>query len=149
MTDAPVSRSRLELRLPPHIGVFLGASTAAYAVAIAGVTVLQAQGEAAAAADRAPVVSGIDAIAARNQRLAAAMSTADADYQAATEAYLASGGRLTDLEQALAALSAQVAKIDGVSRSLPSSVSLPKVVRRITTTTAPATTTTTGASGAP
>jgi hypothetical protein len=149
MTDASASRRSIELRLPAHIGVVLGASTAAYAVALAGVTMLQAQGEAAAAADRAPVVSGIDGIAARNEQLAAAMSAAGADYQAATEAYLANGGRLADLERALAALTSQVAKIDGVSRSLPSGVSLPKVVRRITTTTAPATSSTTGASGAP
>ncbi|MBI3752205.1 MAG: hypothetical protein HY263_11195 [Chloroflexi bacterium] len=149
MTDPARRATRVELRLPPHIGVFLGASTAAYAVTLAGVTALQAQSEAALVADRAPVVAGVDAIAARNAQLAAALSAAGADYQAATDAYVADGGRLADLEQALAALATKVATIDGVSRSLPTSVNLPKVVRRVTTSTAPATSSTTGASGVP
>lgn len=149
MTEPARSRARLELRLPPHIGVFLGASTAAYAVTLAGVTALQARSEAALIADRAPVVAGVDAIAARNEQLAAALSAAGADYQAATDAYVANGGRLADLEQALAALAAKVAQIDGVSRSLPTGANLPKVVRRVTTSSAPATSATTGASGVP
>lgn len=149
MTDPAAPRSGRELRLPAHIGVFLGASTAAYAVTLAGVTALQAQGEAALIADRAPVVAGVDSIAARNGRLAAALSSAGADYQAATDSYVANGGRLADLEQALATLAAKVAKIDGVSRSLPTGASIPKVVRRVTTSTAPATSATTGASGVP
>ena len=149
MTDPALRRARWELRLPAHIGIFLGASTAAYAVALAGVTALQATSEAALIAERAPVVAGIDAVAARNEQLATALSKAGADYQAATDAYVASGGRLADLEQALAALSSTVAKIDGVSRSLPTAVNLPKVVGRITTSTAPATSATTGASGVP
>lgn len=148
MTEPASPRGRLELRLPPHIAVFLGASTAAYAVTLAGVTALQAQSEAALIADRAPVVAGIDAIAARNDQLAAALTTAGTEYQAASEAYLANGGRLADLEQALASLASKVAKIDGVSRSLPSAASLP-TVRRVTTSTAPATSATTGASGVP
>lgn len=149
MTDPGKPRPRLELHLPAHIGVFLGASTAAYAVTLAGVTALQAQGEAALIADRAPVVAGIDSIAARNEQLAAALSAAGTEYQAASDAYVANGGRLADLEQALAALASKVAQIDGVSRSLPAGVNLPKVARRVTTSTAPATSATTGASGVP
>lgn len=149
MTDPERARARFELRLPPHIGVFLGASTAAYAVSLAGVTVLQARSEAALVADRAPVVAGIDAVAARNELLTAALSAAGVDYQAATDAYVANGGRLADLEQALATLASKVAQIDGVSRSLPTSINLPKVVRRVTTSSAPATSATTGASGVP
>ena len=149
MTDRARPGAGLDLRLPAHIGVFLGASTAAYAVTLAGVTALQAQSEAVLIADRAPVVSGVEAITARNEQLAAALSAAGADYQAATEAYMANGGRLADLEQALAALASKVAQIDGVSRSLPTGVNLPTVVRRVTTSTAPATSSTTGASGVP
>jgi hypothetical protein len=149
MTDpAGGGGRRFALRIPPHVGIFFGLTTAAYAVTLAGVTGLEARSEADLAAQRAPVVAGIDDVATRNRLFAAALTAAGSDYQAASQAYVAAGGRLGDLEVALASLSTTVQAIDGVSRTLPTTVSLPNVTRRVTSG-APATSSTTGASGVP
>jgi hypothetical protein len=136
------------LRVPPHVGVMLGVSTAAYAVALAGVTGLQAAGDAELAADRAPAIAAIEDVSARNQALADALQQAGSRYDEVAQAYAAAGGRLSDLEAALTDLATSVQRIDGVSRSLPTSVSLPRVSRQVSSGGgAPATSSTTGASG--
>lgn len=136
------------LRVPAHVGVMLGVSTAAYAVTLAGVTALQAGSEAELAAERAPAIARIDGLAARNQQLTDALQAAGASYDAVAAAYGAAGARLVDLEAALASLATSVQLIDGASRSLPSSIALPRVGRP-SSGGAPATSSTTGASGAP
>ncbi|HXI46483.1 MAG TPA: hypothetical protein VNH13_09295 [Candidatus Acidoferrales bacterium] len=137
------------LRVPSHVAVLVGVSTAAYAVTLAGVTVNQASGEAALAAERAPAIAGIQDIAERNARLTADLEAAGTNYDRVSQAYLAAGGRLSDLEAALAALATSVGTIDGVSKAMPATVSLPRVSRPRTSGGAPATSATTGASGAP
>jgi len=142
---------RLRLpRIPAHVGVFLGISTAAYAVTLAGVAANEAAGEAAVADARAPILDNLAAIGTHNDELAAAVQHAAADYQSVLDAYNATSGQLTDFQAALAGLSRTVAGIDGVSRSLPTAASLPKItVRRVTTAAPPPAHGTTGASGAP
>jgi hypothetical protein len=142
MTDRPAA-----LRIPAHVGVMLGVSTAAYAVSLAGVAALQAGSEAELAAERAPALTRIEAIAARNQQLADALDAAGGTYNSIAATYAAAGGRLADLEAALGGLAGSVQRIDGVSRSLPSTVALPKVSRVSSGGSAPATSSTTGASG--
>lgn len=137
------------LRIPPHVGVMLGVSTAAYAVTLAGVTGLQAGGEAALAAERAPAIARIEDLATRNAALTADLQLAGKSYDTAAQAYLAAGGRMADLEAALANLATSVQRIDGVSRSMPTGVTLPRVGRATSGGGAPATSSTTGASGAP
>lgn len=136
------------LRLPMHVGVLLGASTAAYAVTLAAVTGLQAASEADLIAERAPAIAGVHDLAARNQDLGDALVVAGQRYDGLNRAYAAAGGRLTALEAALADLATSVQAIDGVSRSLPASVPLPKITR-VVVSGAPATNATTSASGAP
>lgn len=135
------------LRLPAHVGVLLGASTAAYAVTLAAVTGLQATSEADLAAERAPAVAGVQDLGARNQTVSDALTAAGQRYDKLARDYAVAGGRLTNLEAALADLATNVQAIDGVSRTLPASVPLPKVTR--VSVAAPATSATTGASGAP
>lgn len=146
---ARTAPARLDLRLPVHVGVFLGLSTAAYAVTLAGVTALESRTEADQAADRAPTLAGIDALAGRNQAAAAALANAGTDYQAAAAAYQAAGGRLADLERALSGLASSVQQINGVTTNLPTSVRLPAVRHVTSGGGAPATSATTGASGVP
>lgn len=136
------------LRLPMHVGVLLGASTAAYAVTLAAVTGLQASSEADLIAERAPAIAGVHDLGARNQDLGDALVLAGRRYDGLNRAYAAAGGRLTALEAALADLATSVQAIDGVSRSLPASVPLPKITR-VVVSGAPATNATTSASGAP
>jgi hypothetical protein len=136
------------LRVPAHVGVLLGASTAAYAVTLAAITGLQATSEAELAAERAPAVAGVQNLGARNQDLGNALAAAGQRYDSLAREYAAAGGQLSSLEAALADLASSVQAIDGVSRSLPASVPLPKVTR-VTVSGAPATSSTTGASGVP
>jgi len=136
------------LRVPPHVGVLIGASTAAYAATLAAVTGLQATSEAELIAQRAPAVAEVQGLDAGNQALDDALALAGRRYDGLSQAYAVAGDRLTALETALANLAASVHAIDGVSRSLPASVPLPKVTR-VTVRSAPATSGTTGASGAP
>lgn len=148
----PVRRGLLNrlpsLRVPAHVGVLLGASTAAYAVTLAGVTGLQAATDAEQAAEQAPAVAGLQDLAARNQALGNALAAAGQRYDELASAYTVAGGQLTDLGTALGGLSTSVQAIDGVSRSLPATAPLPKI-GRASIGGAPATSSTTGASGAP
>ncbi|HYL41667.1 MAG TPA: hypothetical protein VET90_10185 [Candidatus Binatus sp.] len=136
------------LRIPTHVCVLLGASTAAYAVTLAGVTALQAGAEAQQAAARAPAIAGVQDLGTQNQALSDALVSAGQRYDEVARGYTLAGGRLTSLEASLANLATTVQSIDGVSRSLPASVPLPRVTR-VSVGAAPATSATTGASGAP
>ena len=153
MTDAAralqggLKAPRLVVRLPTHVAVFLGLSTAVYAVSLAGVTALQARSEADLEADHAPVVSSLELIAARNAAIAASLHAAGSDYAAAVQRYEAAGGRLADLQVAIAGLATSVAQINGVATHLPTTVALPKMARA-SGGGAPPTSATTGASGA-
>jgi hypothetical protein len=124
----------------------LGVSTAAYAISLAGVAANQSHDEASLAAAQAPTLAAIDGIIRGNDRLGSDLQRAGADYSAAASGYATAGDRLQALEGALTTLADRVAKLDGVSRTLPTSVSLPRVSGSVTTT-APVTHATTGASG--
>jgi hypothetical protein len=147
MTDRSSGRFGVP-RIPAHIGVLLGASTAAYAVTLAAVTGLQASSEAQQIAERAPAIAGVLDLGAKNEALGGTLAAAGQRYDELSRSYAAAGGQLADLGTALADLAASVQSIDGVSRSLPATIPLPKV-NRVVVGAAPATSSTTGASGVP
>ena len=137
---------RTWLGLPSHVVVMLGASTAAYALVLAGVAGLQSRNEAELAALRAPAVQGLDALTAGHDAIGARLEAAQDAYNAAVQAYADAGGSLATVEANLGAFAGVVAQIDGASRSMPTSVKLPPV-QRASSAKAPKTQGTTGASG--
>lgn len=133
-------------RVPPHVIVMLSATTAGYAVTLAGVAALQAADEAAVMADRAPVAEDVAALVAGHDQLAVRLESAREDYARAADAYVRAAAVLEVVDRDLAGLASTVAEIDGVSRSLPTSVRQP-VQRAVIRVTAPTTHATTSASG--
>ncbi len=142
MTDALAGATGRLRRLPAHIAVMLGLSTAAYAVSLAAVAMDQSQADAATAAARAPALDAIESISRTNDVLNTAIGQANGDLTSVAAAYGAAGDRLTALEAALAGFAGTVAQIDGVSRTLPATVPLPAIPKttRTTVTTIHATT---------
>jgi len=133
-------------RVPAHIGVMLGLSTAAYAVTLAGVAADQSQAETATAAARAPAVAAVDSLTHGNDQVDAALARADEVLAAVGKDYQLAGARLAALEATLNGFAGSVAQIDGVSRALPATVPLP-AVSTSSRSSVPATHATTGASG--
>jgi hypothetical protein len=138
MTDA---------RRPVHVGVFLGLSAGAYALSLAGVTALQAQSEAAIAADRVPTAEAISQLAAQNDSLEASARRARLTYDRAMGAYDRVGQTLAEVEDRLGELAKTVEAVDGAVRALPDRVALPQVSRTVTSIKSPTVHATTSASG--
>jgi hypothetical protein len=133
--------------VPSHVWVMLGASTAGYALLLAGVAGLQSRNEAALIAARQPAADGVAQIANGHDELLARLDAARTAYASAVDAYMATGGSLDALDAQMGRLAALVAEIDGVSRTLPSSVKMPAVRRSVSSVSVPSTSGTTGASG--
>jgi hypothetical protein len=138
---------RQPFRIPPHVFVLLSASTAAYAITLAGVAGLQSANEAALGAERGPVAHAIEEVGAGHDALLERLERSRAAYAAAARSYLVAGTTLPTFEAGLADLATVVASIDGVSRSLPTAVRLPSIRGSVPGGRAPATHATTGASG--
>ena len=138
---------RTWLGLPSHVIVMLGASTAGYALVLAGVAALQARSEAGLAAARAPAVAGVERLAAGHDLLTTTLDRAQAEYNSTVRAYLAAGGSLDELHAQLGAFAGLVGDIAGVSQNLPTTVKLPVVQRSTSSVKKPSTSGTTGASG--
>ena len=147
MTAVGTMTEHKHVRIPAHLLLMLSASTAAYAIALAGIAGVQSADEAALAAARDPVARTIDQVAAGHDDLEARIDQARAGYAAAARSYVAAGGALAALESQLGDLATVVADIDGVSRTLPSSVRLPAIGGSVAAGRAPTTHATTGASG--
>lgn len=133
--------------LPTHVWVLFGASTAGYALLLAGVTAFQSNAEVSLIAARQPAVDGVAQLVAGHDTLAQRLDAAQTGYAASVDAYVAAVARLDALHQQVALLAGIVAEIDGVSRSMPDAIKLPTVQRSVTTAKAPRTSGTTGASG--
>jgi hypothetical protein len=133
--------------LPTHVWVLFGASTAGYALVLAGVTAFQSTAEASLVAARQPAVDGVAQLAAGHDALSRRLDAARSDYAATVDAYVAAGGTLDALHQQVALLAGVVAEIDGVSRAMPDAIKLPAVKHTVTTVNSPTTSGTTGASG--
>jgi hypothetical protein len=134
---------------PAHLWVVAAASVAGYAVCLAGVTGLQSASEAQLAAERAPLVDDLTAIQSGHDGLVSRLDAAAASYASAASAFDRASLSLTDYQAALAALTATVGEIDGVSRSMPTSYTPPKVTRSVSTSSVPASTTTGGSAPKP
>lgn len=136
-----------DTRRPLHIGVFLGLSTTAYALSLAGVTALQSGSEAASMADRAPTRTAISALTAQNDALEATARDAGAAFDRANGAYDRVGRTIAEVEAQMASLAGAVGKVNGAAKALPGRVALPTVGRAPASAKAPAVHATTGASG--
>ena len=134
-------------RVPSHVLVMLGASTAGYALVLAGVAGLQSRAEADLAAARSPAVEALAELQAGHDALLRQLDAARTDYSETADAYLAAGGALDALHEQVGSLSALVVEIDGVTRSLPTTVKLPVVRQSVVSVRVPSTQATTGASG--
>lgn len=142
-----MTTQRTFLGLPGHVLVMFAASTAGYAVMLAGVTGLQSRNEALLVQAREPANDGVAQVRSGHDDLTAQLVAAQAAYNATVAAYTAAGGSLDTLAEKLGVLSTLVGQIDGVSRSLPTSVKLPVVRSSVGTVRSPSTQSTTGASG--
>jgi hypothetical protein len=138
-----------EPRRPLHLAVLFGASTAIYAISMAGVASIQstadrALGEKQAPADDAAtrLSDGHDALETRLARAAAAYARAAAGYDALVTT-------LETTETSLADYAGRVESVSGAAKSLPSRVSMPSVSTKVVvrTTSRPKTSASTGASG--
>ena len=135
-------------RIPLHLAVLLGASTAAYAISLAGITTLQSTTDAAVVVARSPSRDAAARLANGHDRL-------QAEIDAATRAYATSASRYDELSAAIGSLDATLdgyaaaaARVSGAARALPGRVSLPSVSHTSTgTTSKPRVSGTTGASG--
>lgn len=134
-------------RRPLHVGAFIGLSAGAYALGLAAVATLQAQSDAAVAADRAPTEQAIADVAVRNDSLEADATRAGRTYERATSAYDLASRTLADVEAQLAGLTRLVGAVDGAARSLPDHVALPRVSRSVASIRPPTVHATTAASG--
>lgn len=143
MTD----EGRVAISIPAHVGVLLGLSTGAYALALAAVTGLQSSAEAEARLERAPTIAALGAMAADHDRLTARLDAARAAYESAAGVYGDAGLAVANLEARLDALAAAVSVVSGTAASLPSGVKLPPISASVTRVSAPASQATTGASG--
>lgn len=133
--------------LPIHIWTILGASTAGYALMLAGVTGLQSRNDAELIAVRQPAVDGVAQLVSGHDDLRVELDRARAAYAATVSVYASAGGSLDSLHEQVASLAGLVAEIDGVSRTLPTSVKLPAVRQSVRSVSMPSTSGTTGASG--
>ena len=137
------------LTTPARAGMLLGASAAIYAVTLAGIAGLQAQGDAELVARHQPYVEALARARAANDALAAALDRTDADLRTVGASYASTGASVSDYEARLDALAALVAEVQGSAAALPTRISLPRVTVTSSGSRPPRTSTTTGASGVP
>ena len=151
----PAVRSREAiLSTPTRAGMLIGASAAIYAVTLAGVSVLQADSDAALAAQRQPYLDSVAAARSANDTLEAALTKVDGAARALAGDYAAAGQDITAYQARLDELAALVAQVQGSAAALPTRISLQSVTMHGSVGgggggRAPATRTKTKASGAP
>lgn len=146
-----VAKREAVLTTPARAGMLIGASAAVYAVTLAGVSMLQSEGDAAIAARRAPFVEAVASVQAGNDALEAALVKIDAEARALTDNYALVGEDVAGYQARLDELAALVADVQGSVAALPTRISLPAVTMRgaVGGSGAPRTTASSGASGAP
>lgn len=140
-------RRSAEARRPHHVGVLLGLSAGAYAVALAGVTGLQSATDQATIAARQPAMATVEAAAAEHDRLEAELADTRAALAGAGRDYDAQAARVADLQARLETLASAVGSLEGATLALPTRLSLPSAPRVPAAVSRPATQASTGASG--
>ena len=144
-----VRRREAILTTPARAGMLIGASAAIYAVTLAGISAMQADSDAAAAARRQPYLEAVAAARAANDALDVALVRVDGEMRALASDYAAVGQDIAGYQARLDALATLVAEVQGSAAALPTRISLPSVSVRSAggSSRAPATRTTTKASG--
>jgi hypothetical protein len=136
--------------------MLVGASAAVYALALAGISGLQAEADAAVAAARAPYQDVLAQTRAANDELEARVLKADAEVRALAGTYGKVGANIEAYQARLDSLAALVAEVQGSAAALPTRIKLPTVTMRGAVagssrsgggSTTPRTTAKTGASG--
>ena len=139
-----------ERRMPMHLAVLVGASAAAYALSLAGMTALQSATDQALIDARAPRADLAARLTAEHDRLQAQVDRSTAAYADSAARFDAVAAGIESLDGSLDRYAGRMASVTGAARALPGHVSLPTVSRAPTTARAkPATSSTTGASGKP
>jgi hypothetical protein len=126
------------------VPVAIGLSAGLYAVTLAGITALQADHDAAVAAQRGPATDAIQQLQAHNDALTQDLLRAGAAYDTAAGRYDAAAQRLARLEQQLA----QIGAAAGAVRSGSGAARLP-TVGKSKVAPPPPVSATTGGSGKP
>lgn len=147
-----VQQREAVLSSPTRAGMLIGASAAIYAVTLAGVSVMQADSDAAVVARRQPYLETVAAARSANDVLEVAVVKADGAARALANDYAAAGGDVASYQSRLDELAALVAEVQGSAAALPTRISLPTVSVRSAgsaggSSKAPATKATTAASG--
>jgi hypothetical protein len=126
----------------------VGASTALYAISLAGVTAIQSNADRALIVRQSPAENATTRVGEGNDRLEASLSHAANAYTEAARQYDTLAPQLADMETSLEKLAGRVEAVSGAARALPGRVSLPTVHRSAPAAAArPATRASTGASG--
>jgi hypothetical protein len=147
-----VQRREAVLNTPARAGMLIGASAAIYAVTLTGVSVMQADSDAAIAARRQPYLAALASVRSANDVLEAAVVKANGEAQALAGQYATVGQDVAGYQARLDELAKLVAQVQGSAAALPTRISLPTVTVRSAGsggTKAPAAKATTKASGAP
>lgn len=139
----------IDRRLPVHVAVLVGVSTAAYAISMAGVTALQSSTDQALILARSPSQAAAERVTQAHDRLQNEVARSASAYAvyAATYDELATG--VGSLDTSLETYAGRMAKVSGAALALPARVSLPSVARSAGTSSRPRAAATTAASGKP
>jgi len=116
-------------RLPIHVAVLVGASTAAYAVSVAGVAALQSNTDRALIAARAPSLAAAERVSQAHDRLQTQIELSAGAYAGSAATYATLTARLATLDTSLEAYASRMKTVSGAARALPARVSLPSVAR--------------------
>ena len=138
-----------EPRRPLHIAVLLGASTALYAGAMAGVTAIQSSADQTLVARQAPLGEATGRLRVGHDALDARLARAAAAYARAADGYDELATTLDATEASMDDLAVRVETVTGAAKALPARVRLPPVASKVVIrrTTRPKTSGSTGASG--
>ena len=138
-----------ESRRPLHLAVLFGASTALYALTMAGVAALQSGADRTLIARQAPADDAADRLRAGHDALDARLARLAAVYARAASAYGTVSSSLEVTESSLDDYAVRVEAVSGAAQALPARVRLPTVSTKVVTrtTTRPRTSASTGASG--
>ena len=117
-----VARKEAILTTPARAGMLIGASAAVYALALAGISGLQAEADAAVAAARAPFQDVLAQTRAANDELEARVLKADAEVRALTGTYGKVGTNIEAYQARLDSLAALVAEVQGSAAALPTRI---------------------------
>ena len=136
-------------KAPVHVPIAAGVSTGLYAVALAGITALQAQADRAVLGGQQPFTDSLSNIAQHRAALERDVGATITSLNHAGLSYNDSLEQATALHERLTTLARQVTIATGAAAQIPSSQRLPSAATPLATALAPATQATTGASGKP